>query len=159
MSEEVWGIDFDQVESKRGGLLPPGVYKFVLDRAERQLNSNNKPYVGCWCKVVDAEDEALIGRVFYESKYLSDAAIPYTKAFFEDIGAEHCLAPNMGPKAAEGTLFQAKVVHKTTTRDGATNTEAQLQEIEALGSEDEPAASEPEEKVEEKPQRTSRRRR
>jgi hypothetical protein len=158
MNGEVWGIDFDEVESKRGGMLPPGRYKLEVVEARRDINVNQKPYVGVWCKVVGAEDEDVIGRVHYENRFLTDAAIPYTKAFFEDIGAAHSLQPNKGPSHAVGTLFEADVMHKSSKGpDGSTTTQAILQNIEPLGGTEDDAPEEEEEK-ETTVKRTTRRR-
>jgi len=156
---DVWGIDFDQVESRRGGLIPEGRYTFEIDKCQRDLNSNGKPYVGIWAKIIGADDDnqESIGRIFYESRYLSEKAIPYTKGFFEDIGAAHILHPTKTPADAEGTVFDADLVHKVSKApDGNTREEQQLQNIEPIGSPEEQAEEEPEK---EKKPKTSRRRR
>lgn len=152
---DVWGIDFDQVESKRGGILPQGHYTFEVDKCIKDINANNKPYVGVWCKVVRADDESLIGRVWYDNKYLSEKAIAFTKGFFEDIGAAHCLHPTKSPADAEGTVFEADVKHRISKGpDGTTQEEAQLVNIEPMDGgvddDEEPEGEEPEEEEEKK---------
>lgn len=152
---EVWGMDWDGVESVSMDGPPVGEYTFQLVSAKRDVNKKGKPYVNVGCKVVRALEEIALGKVHWEYLSLESHRLGFTKAFFENIGAGSCLVPGKGPGDAVGSVFEANVV-SSTSADGTEY--LNLRNLTALDGlddeEDEPEdGEEPEEaEVEEEPE-------
>ena len=161
MSDAFWGVDFGVIEARSSGPLAIGRYRFEVDKCEASVNVNGKGFVGIWCKVVANLTEGIDAdqgknRTVYEQRYLTDKALPYTKGFFEEIGAADALETR--PSDAEGAMFEADIAHKSEKDDGGNiNIRVQFRDIQAFDVDDGAEETEEEEKPKEAPARGNRR--
>jgi len=114
----VWGFEWDGVESAAMEGPEVGRYRFQLVDARKAFNKSGQPYVNAGCKVVSviSGDAKNMDRVHWEYLSLEDHRKPFTKHFFEHIGAGSCLRADRGPEDAIGTLFEADVIERNGYR-------------------------------------------
>ena len=76
---EVWGMDWNGVESASMDGPPVGKYTFKVTSAKRDINRKGKPYVNVGCKVVKAADKKQIGKIHWEYLSLEGNRLGFTK--------------------------------------------------------------------------------
>ena len=116
---DVWGFKWDGVDSASNEGPEIGRYLFQLADARKAFNKKGLPYVNAGCKVMQviSGDEKSLSRMHWEYLSLEEHRKPFTKHFFEHIGAGDCLRPDRGPTDAIGCMFEADVIE----RDGYKN--------------------------------------
>lgn len=147
-----WGMDWQGVESAK--MDDPGVgrFRFVIASCDRGVNKKGKPYVNVGCKVVHVinGNQADKGKMKFEYLSLEPNRQPFTKAFFESIGAGRILMPGKGPEDAKGVMFEADVIiNKSSDGREFKNMRNVFPFSYEEGEEEEPIESEEEEEPEE----------
>lgn len=124
----VWGFEWDQVPSGRDEGPPPGRYLFQYSGFDSGVDKNGNKYVIVHCliiNVIDGPAEAL-NKTHKEFLSLGKKRLPFSKGFYEMIGAGHTLRKDRGPADAVGTTFEADLIHRGDYRN--------LRKIEAVDS-------------------------